>query len=105
MNLDALFAALLGAGGATAIGSAISGFRLLRKGKLDDEETLIKRLDASNKEQSERAREAEKRADNEADEATKLRRERDQALEYAARLRRQLIDGNIEPAPRPEGLL
>lgn len=102
MDLNTLLTLLLGAGGAGAIGSLVSVVRTLRKGKLDDEETLIKRLDASNKDQVEQRKAAEKRADDAEAEAARYRVTRDKALEYAARLRRQLIDAGHEPIPEPE---
>lgn len=96
-SISTVLAILLGAGGAGGIGSLVAVFRSMRKGKLEDEETLIKRLDSSNKEHSKRADEAEA-------EAARYRSDRDKALEYAARLRRQLISEGLEPLPEPEEL-
>lgn len=102
--LSALLVLLFGAGGAGAASGVVSVIRSLRKGKLDDEETIIKRLDVSNKDHQEAKQRAEKRADELEDEAAKYRRQRDRALEYAARLRVILISNGIEPPSEPEEL-
>lgn len=96
-TLEFVLVALFGAGGAGAFASIGSLIRLLRRGKIENEETLIKRLDSNNAKQSERADLAEKRADTADKEADRYRKERDSARERVARLRRVLISHGIEP--------
>lgn len=95
--LSALLVALFGAGGAGAVSGIITLVKTIKQGKVDSEETLLKRLDADNRQQQERTREAEKRADEAEKEAEAYRRQRDAALEKAARLRLTLIANKIEP--------
>jgi len=87
-TLNIVLVALFGAGAGGAVSGVISLIRTIRQGRVDNEETLIKRLDADNKRQSDRAEEAER-------EAREYRRERDDALDEAARLRRILIENGI----------
>lgn len=103
-DLNTLVSLLFIAGGGGAVAGILNVVKTLRSGKIESEETLIKRLDASNKEQLERAQRAEKRADELESEAARYRRNREQALEYAARLRVLLIQNQIEPPPEPEEL-
>ena len=49
MNATDIGQILLGVGGTAGIGGLFTVWRNHRKGKLEDEETLIKRLDADNK--------------------------------------------------------
>jgi hypothetical protein len=103
-NLNALLVLLFGAGGAGMASGIISVVRSLRKGKLEDEDTIIKRLDSANRENNEARQRAEKRADEAEEETARYRKKRDRALEYAARLRVILINNQIEPPPVPEDM-
>jgi|SRR5882757_741602 len=96
-NLEFVLVALFGAGGAGAFSGILSLVRILRQGKIESEETLIKRLDTNNAKQSERADAAETRADAADKDSDRYRKQRDIARERVARLRRVLIDNGIEP--------
>lgn len=63
-----------------------------RTAKISDQEALNTRLAQENIRASERADEAERRADKADDEARGYRRERDMAEDRAARYRRRLIE-------------
>lgn len=89
MTLDQLLAALLGVGGAGGIAGLYNIVRAARKGKLDDEETLIKRLNTDNINQM-------KRADLAEEEASKLRRQRNAVWDQAAKFRRRLISLGVD---------
>lgn len=94
MTLDQLLAALLGVGGSGALAALWNVVRAARKGKLEDEETLIVRLNNENKKQ-------QKKADDAEIEADKMRKQRNRASDQAARYRRRLIslgidDGGLE---------
>lgn len=97
MDLSTLIVALFGAGAGGAVSGLISLVRTLRQGKIDNEETLIKRLDTDNKKQQTRADEAEKRADEATVEAEAYRKQRNSAREEAARLRVLMINKGLEP--------
>lgn len=97
MEFNEVMLLLFGAGGTGALAGLYRVFDSLRSGKLQKEETLIQRLDDNNRRQSERADAAEKRADEAEKEATLYRRQREKALDQAARFRRQLIALNQEP--------
>ena len=84
MNAEVIFAALFGVGGSGALAGFWNMYQNMRKGKLDKEETLIQRLDASAK--------ADKEAKDKAErDAAKYRRQRIKAQDQAARFRRLLI--------------
>lgn len=88
-----VLALLLGAGGAGGLAGLINVLMAMRKGRLENEETLIRRLNEDSKQQGLRADEAETRADT-------LRRQRDTVWEQAAMYRRQLLElgaRNVEP--------
>jgi hypothetical protein len=84
MNPDIIFAALFGAGGTGALAGAWNIIQSFRKGKLENEETLIRRLDEDNKRQA-------RLADEALSEASRYRRQRNKAQDQAARFRRKLI--------------
>lgn len=93
---DTIITALFGAGGAGVIAGLSSVIRSRQKGKIEREETLIARLDASNQRHKERADDAEKRADEAEKETADEARAKLKALEKAARLKRLLIENGIE---------
>lgn len=84
MNFDSLLSVLLGAGGAGGIGGLITVITAARKGRLQNEETLIARLNADSRTQNERADAAEKALSD-------MTRLRDQARERAALYRARLV--------------
>lgn len=97
MDLNVLFTLLFGAGGAGAVAGILNVIKLMKQGKIESEETLIKRLDVDNKKQQERAEAAEKRADEAETEAEGYRKQRNAAREEVARLRWFLIGNGLEP--------
>lgn len=94
MNLETLLPLLLGAGGTGAIAGAVQLVQGLRKGRLENEATLLARLTAETVRQGARADAAETDAD-------KLRRTRDRALEVAVRYRTRVIEcgGRVDDLP------
>lgn len=87
IDLNVLVTFLFGAGGAGAVAGILNVIKTLRSGKIENEETLLKRLDAANKSQGERTNLAEKRADEAEREAEEYRRQRNSAREQLARIR------------------
>lgn len=94
--LDTLITALFGVGGGGAIAGLMSVIKSRSQGKLQREETLITRLDASNKYYKERADAAEARADEADKEVAREKQAKLKALEKAAKLKRLLIENGIE---------
>lgn len=87
-----VLALLLGAGGAGGLAGLVNVFMAMRRGKLENEETLIRRLNDDSRQQGERADAAQRLAD--------LRtRQRNEVWEQAAMFRRQLLAAGIEAAP------
>lgn len=84
MNAEFLFAALFGAGGSGALAGLWTIVQSVRKGKLDKEETLIKRLNDRSQADLIAREEAER-------DAAKYRMQRIRAQDQAARFRRMLI--------------
>jgi hypothetical protein len=84
MNPESILNLLLGAGGGGGIAGIYSIVRAKARGKLDDEETLIKRLNDDNKDKDQQIDRMEKRDG-------RLRRQREIAWAQAARFRRRLI--------------
>lgn len=97
IDLNVLVTFLFGAGGAGAIAGVINVFKTLKSGKIENEETLIRRLDADNKAQQRRAQEAEKRAEDAEKEAEAYRLQRNKAQEDLARIRWYMISKGIDP--------
>jgi hypothetical protein len=89
MPWDTIIATLFGAGGAGALAGIANIVKSRQKGKIEREETLIARLDASNKHHQDRADAAEKEAAEERVKAYK-------ALEKAARLKALLLQHGID---------
>lgn len=95
MNVDQIFTLLLGAGGAGGLAGLYNVWRTLKKGKLEDEETLIKRLDKDNKDKDSSIDGLEKSL-------SRMRGQRNRVWDQAARYRRALIahgvdDSQLEP--------
>lgn len=83
MNPDVL-QLLLGAGGAGGIAGVVTVWRTWRKGKLDDEETLIKRLNDDNKDK-------DATIERLNSQINKLTNQRNKVWSQAARFQRMLI--------------
>lgn len=60
-NLEIVIGAIFGTGGAGALMIAVNAYRKLKRGALDDDETIIKRLYEDNRQLRERAEAAESR--------------------------------------------
>lgn len=92
---------LLSAGGAAFLTAVIAGLRSLSTARLESEAALIKRLgDSAHSSQNEADRQRE-RAERAERYAERLRQERDDALDRAARYRRRLIERGV-PDDAPE---
>jgi hypothetical protein len=92
MTIQTLTTLLLGAGGGTTIFSLLLKWKdANRKARVEDEDTMVKRLEAENRRALQRADEAEQDAD-------RYRQERNAALEKASELRRHVIElgGEVE---------
>lgn len=97
MPWETLITALFGAGGAGMIAGLLNIVRSRQTGKIEREETLIARLDKSNKEHKDRADAAEIRADEAERETRQERIRANKALDKAALFRRMLIErGHLE---------
>lgn len=99
MNLETLLPLLLGAGGTGFIAGAVKLFEGLKKGKIENEATLLARLNAESVRQSARADVAERDADA-------MRRMRDRALDLAVRYRARVIEsgGRVDDLPGIDSL-
>lgn len=85
MTLETLLPLLLGAGGTGFIAGAVQLVQGWRKGRIENEATLLARLNAETVRQSTRADAAEAEADA-------MRRSRDRAIELAVRYRTRVIE-------------
>jgi hypothetical protein len=103
VDLNLLVTFLFGAGGAGAVTGILNVIKTMRSGKIENEETLIRRLDTDNQKQAIRAEAAEKRADQAEKEAEEYRIQRNAAREELARLRWFLIENNLVPPKSGEG--
>lgn len=94
MTLETLLPLLLGAGGTGFIAGAVQLIQGWRKGRIENEATLLARLNAETVRQSTRADAAEADADA-------RRRERDRAIEIATRYRVRVIEvaGRVDDLP------
>lgn len=103
LDLNALVTLLIGGGLAGLLAAIVSGYRSWKRGKLEDEETLIARLNADSKAQGDRADLAEQRLADvraEADRvANELRAQRDEAREDVAWYRSFLIQQGYQLDP------
>lgn len=89
MNVDinTLIGLLFIAGGGGALAGIMNFIKTMRSGKVEKEETLIRRLDDDNKKQKAAREAAEARADEAEKEAEEYRRQRNNAREQLARIR------------------
>jgi hypothetical protein len=86
-DINTLMSILFIAGGGGALASVMSVVKTIRGGKIENEETLIRRLDADNKKQQELRIAAEKHAEDTEREAETYRKQRNNAREQLARIR------------------
>jgi hypothetical protein len=102
MNFDinTLVSLLFVAGGGGAVAGILNFIKTIRSGKVETEETLIKRLDADNQKQQRRAEDAERRADNAEKEAEEYRIQRNDARERYAKLRWHVIETYGKEPPK-----
>jgi len=96
LDINVLVTLLFGAGAGGAIAGIINVIKTVRSGKIETEETLIKRLDADNRAQQERTRNAEMRAEEAEKEAEEYRRQRNKAREELARTRWFVLQKGID---------
>lgn len=92
---------LLSAGGAAFLTAIIAGLRSLSTSRLESEAALIKRLSDSAKTSEESANTERERRERAERYAETLRKERDNALDNAARYRRALIQAGIDDIGGP----
>lgn len=100
VDINTLVVLLFGAGGAGAIAGVVNVIKTVRSGKIENEETLIRRLDADNKKQQEQREAAERRAEEAEAEAEGYRKQRNKAEEALARLRWHYITKTGEQPPK-----
>jgi phage-related protein len=96
-DINTLISLLFIAGGGGAVAGVLNFIKTIRGGKVEKEETLIKRLDADNQKQQRRAEDAERRADQAEKDAEEYRLQRNAAREDSARLRWFMIQEGLEP--------
>lgn len=99
-DLNTLISLLFIAGGGGAVAGILNVVKTIRSGKVDNEENLIRRLDADNKKQQTLREAAEKRAEAAEKEAEEYRKQRNHAREELAQLRWHYIDKTGENPPR-----
>lgn len=87
IDLNTLVSVLFIAGGGGAVMGIVNVVKTIRSGKIENEDTLIRRLDADNRNQQAARKEAEARADEAEREAEEYRKQRNQAKEKLARIR------------------
>lgn len=87
LDINVLVTLLFGAGAGGAIAGVINVIKTLRSGRIENEETLIRRLDTDNKKQQQLRIEAEKHAEEADKEAEEYRKQRNKAREQLARIR------------------
>jgi hypothetical protein len=87
LDINVLVTLLFGAGAGGAVAGIVNVIKTLRSGKIESEETLIRRLDADNKKQQQLRVEAEKHAEEAEKEAEEYRKQRNKAREQLARIR------------------
>lgn len=86
MTIETFTTLILGAGGGgTVLGVLLKWKDSNRKARVEDEDTMVNRLEAENKR-------ALKRADDAEAESDRYRKERDTALDKASSLRRRIIE-------------
>lgn len=89
-NLTTLLAGILALGGGTGLIGIVWAVRLWKRGAIEDDNSIITRLNEDSKAQRDRANAAEAREQV-------VIRERNQIMEQAIRYRLQLIAASVEP--------
>lgn len=104
MNLSLVLGVIFGGGFATLIATVAKIFDSRRKGKIENEDSVITRLEAENTRAKLRADAAETRADEAEEETSRYRKRAMKSEDLAAVYRRTLLQHGI-PLPKfpPEG--
>lgn len=92
LDLNVLVTLLFGAGAGGAVAGILNVIKTLRGGKIENEETLIRRLDIDNQKQQKLREAAETRAEYAEKEAEEYRIQRNKAREELAQLRWHVIE-------------
>lgn len=100
IDLNVLVTLIFGAGAGGVVAGVINVVKTLRSGKIENEETLIRRLDIDNKKQQQRAEDAEAHADQAVKEAEEYRKQRNDALEELSLLRFYVMETYGDQPPR-----
>lgn len=101
MNLQLVLGAVFGGGLATLVATIAKIFDSRRKGHIENEDSVITRLEAENIRAKLRADEAETRADNADAETARHRKRRMRSEDLAALYRRTLIAHSIDVPKLP----
>jgi multidrug resistance efflux pump len=86
-DLNTLVGLLFVAGGGGAVAGIINFIKTIRSGKVEKEETLIRRIDEDNQRQKQAREAAEHRVEEAENEAEEYRKQRNEAREQLAKLR------------------
>lgn len=97
MDLNLIFTILFGAGSGGAIIGVQNVIKAMKSGKVQSEETLLKRIDLDNRKQQQLRETAEKRTEEAENEAEEYRKQRNAAREEVAKLRWWIIEKGLEP--------
>lgn len=87
MDINVLVTLLFGGGAGGVVIGIMNVTKQFRSGKIESEDTLLRRIDADNKNQQRLREEAERRAEEAEGEAEGYRRERNRARDQLARVR------------------
>lgn len=98
-DLNTMISLLFIAGGGGAVAGILNVVKTFRSGKIENEETLIRRLDSDNKKQKELREIAEARAEQAESEAEGYRKQRNEARESLALLRFHVMEKYGEQPP------
>jgi hypothetical protein len=101
VNLQLILGAIFGGGLATLIATIAKIFDSRRKGKIENEDSALGRLETENIRAKSRADEAEKRADNAEAETAKYRKTAMKSEDLAALYRRTLIQSGVRVPKLP----
>lgn len=102
-DINVLVTLLFGAGAGGVVAGILNVVKTMRSGKVETEETLLRRIDADNKSQQRLREEAEEEARQARREAEEYRKQRNSALEEAARLRWFMLKNGVEPPKFGDG--
>lgn len=94
---------LFSAGGAAFLAAVVAGIKSLRTSRIESEEALIKRLNEAANQAQRDADQQRRRAERAERYADELRKERDAALNLAARRYRAIIQAGLEDVEPESG--